>query len=214
MAMTKRDFLIAAAAASGGAMLSRFDAFGQAERRCDRRAHPLVSRAVGGAGAERRRGRRRPHRRATTVAASHSTPEASARCSARTTSISKAASNPWTRPASTHRCFRSWAPWSIGRRRRSGSSSRRSTMTPARRAHRNIPTVSSGSPCCRCSSPNWRSTELERAGTLPGLRGVMMATAINGKNLDDKSFFSILPNAKSLAGRSSPIRSARSAVTA
>ena len=33
MAMTKRDFLIGAAAASGGVMLSRIDASGQAGRR-------------------------------------------------------------------------------------------------------------------------------------------------------------------------------------
>jgi aminocarboxymuconate-semialdehyde decarboxylase len=40
-------------------------------------------------------------------------------------------------------------------------------------------------------APDLALAELERAGRLPGLRGVMMATAINGKNLDDKSFFSI-----------------------
>ena len=33
MAVTKRDFLIGAAAASGGVMLSHIDASGQAERR-------------------------------------------------------------------------------------------------------------------------------------------------------------------------------------
>ena len=33
MAITKRDFLIGAAAASGGVMFSRIDASGQAERR-------------------------------------------------------------------------------------------------------------------------------------------------------------------------------------
>ena len=40
-------------------------------------------------------------------------------------------------------------------------------------------------------APDLALTELERAARLPGLRGVMMATAINGKNLDEKSFFPI-----------------------
>jgi aminocarboxymuconate-semialdehyde decarboxylase len=40
-------------------------------------------------------------------------------------------------------------------------------------------------------APELAVKELERAAKLPGLRGVYMATAINGVNLDDKSFFPV-----------------------
>ena len=103
MAMTKRDFLIGAAAASGGVIFSRFDASGQAERRViDAHTHwypaqwvDLVQNEGEAAGA--RIGRN--DRGGITFT--------SARCSTRTTSIWKAASNPWTRPASMRRCSRS-----------------------------------------------------------------------------------------------------------
>jgi len=39
--------------------------------------------------------------------------------------------------------------------------------------------------------PTLALEELQRAAKLPGLRGVMMATAINGKNLDEKQFFPV-----------------------
>src|SRR5215475_10631691 len=39
--------------------------------------------------------------------------------------------------------------------------------------------------------PKLALEELERAAKLPGLRGVMMATAVNGKNLDEKQFFPV-----------------------
>jgi aminocarboxymuconate-semialdehyde decarboxylase len=47
--------------------------------------------------------------------------------------------------------------------------------------------------------PELALQELERAGKLPGLRGVMMATAINGKNLDEKAFFPIYAKCEELA---------------
>lgn len=39
--------------------------------------------------------------------------------------------------------------------------------------------------------PKLALEELERAAKLPGLRGVMMATAVNGKNLDEKELFPV-----------------------
>jgi aminocarboxymuconate-semialdehyde decarboxylase len=47
-------------------------------------------------------------------------------------------------------------------------------------------------------APDLALTELERAARLPGLCGVMMATAVNGKNLDEKSFFSIYAKCEEL----------------
>jgi aminocarboxymuconate-semialdehyde decarboxylase len=39
--------------------------------------------------------------------------------------------------------------------------------------------------------PKLALEEMERAAKLPGLRGVMMATAVKGKNLDEKEFFPV-----------------------
>ena len=47
-------------------------------------------------------------------------------------------------------------------------------------------------------APELALEELERAGKLPGLRGVMMATAVMGKNLDEKAFFPIYAKCEEL----------------
>src|SRR3954471_8507744 len=46
--------------------------------------------------------------------------------------------------------------------------------------------------------PELALAELERAAKLPGMRGVMMATAINGRNLDEKAFFPIYAKCEEL----------------
>jgi aminocarboxymuconate-semialdehyde decarboxylase len=46
--------------------------------------------------------------------------------------------------------------------------------------------------------PNLAVQELDRAANLPGIRGVYMATHINGKNLDDKSFWPVYARCEAL----------------
>jgi aminocarboxymuconate-semialdehyde decarboxylase len=65
-------------------------------------------------------------------------------------------------------------------------------------AHQKYPDRFAGFAMLPMQAPDLALTELERAGALPGLRGVMMATAIKGKNLDDKSFFSIFAKCEEL----------------
>jgi aminocarboxymuconate-semialdehyde decarboxylase len=47
--------------------------------------------------------------------------------------------------------------------------------------------------------PNLAVQELDRAANLPGIRGVYMATHINGKNLDDKSLWPVYARCEALA---------------
>ncbi len=46
--------------------------------------------------------------------------------------------------------------------------------------------------------PNLAVQELDRAARLPGIRGVYIATHINGKNLDDKSFWPVYARCEAL----------------
>jgi aminocarboxymuconate-semialdehyde decarboxylase len=46
--------------------------------------------------------------------------------------------------------------------------------------------------------PNLAVQELDRAARLPGIRGVYMATHVNGKNLDDKSFWPVYSRSEAL----------------
>ena len=46
--------------------------------------------------------------------------------------------------------------------------------------------------------PNLAVQELDRAANLPGIRGVYIATHINGKNLDDKSFWPVYERCEAL----------------
>ena len=65
-------------------------------------------------------------------------------------------------------------------------------------AHQKYPDRFVGLAMLPMQSPDLALTELERAGRLPGLRGVMMATAVNGKNLDEQSFFPIYAKCEEL----------------
>ena len=81
-------------------------------------------------------------------------------------------------------------------------------------AHRRYPDRFVGLAMLPMQQPELALEELERAGKLPGMRGVMMATAINGKNLDEKAFFPIYAKCEELGWhRSSRIRSRRSAAS-
>ena len=65
-------------------------------------------------------------------------------------------------------------------------------------AHRKYPNRFVGLAMLPMQQPELALEELERAGKLPGMRGVMMATAINGRNLDDKVFFPIYAKCEEL----------------
>jgi aminocarboxymuconate-semialdehyde decarboxylase len=65
-------------------------------------------------------------------------------------------------------------------------------------AHRKYPARFLGLAMLPMQEPELALQELERAGKLPGLRGVMMATAVNGKNLDEKAFFPIYAKCEEL----------------
>ncbi len=65
-------------------------------------------------------------------------------------------------------------------------------------AHRKHPDRFVGLAMLPLQDPELALRELERASKLPGLRGVMMATAINGKNLDEKAFFPIYAKCEEL----------------
>ena len=65
-------------------------------------------------------------------------------------------------------------------------------------AHRRYPDRFVGLAMLPMQQPELAVEELERAAKLPGLRGVMMATAINGKNLDEKAFFPVYAKCEEL----------------
>jgi aminocarboxymuconate-semialdehyde decarboxylase len=65
-------------------------------------------------------------------------------------------------------------------------------------AHQKYPDRFVGLAMLPMQAPDLALTELERAGRLPGLRGVMMATAVKGKNLDEQSFFPIYAKCEEL----------------
>lgn len=65
-------------------------------------------------------------------------------------------------------------------------------------AHRKYPDRFVGLAMAPMQSPDLAVRELERAGKLPGLRGLMMATAVNGRNLDDKAFFPVYAKCEEL----------------
>jgi aminocarboxymuconate-semialdehyde decarboxylase len=65
-------------------------------------------------------------------------------------------------------------------------------------AHKKYPDRFIGFAMLPMQAPDLALTELERAGRLPGLRGVMMATAVRGKNLDEQTFFPIYAKCEEL----------------
>jgi aminocarboxymuconate-semialdehyde decarboxylase len=65
-------------------------------------------------------------------------------------------------------------------------------------AHRRYPERFVGLAMLPMQEPELAVEELERAAKLPGLRGVMMATAVDGKNLDEKAFFPIYAKCEEL----------------
>lgn len=65
-------------------------------------------------------------------------------------------------------------------------------------AHRKYPDRLFGLAMAPLQAPELAVAELERAGSLPGLRGLMMATAVNGRNLDDQALFPVYAKCQEL----------------
>jgi len=65
-------------------------------------------------------------------------------------------------------------------------------------AHRKYPDRLFGMAMAPLQAPELAVRELERAGKLPGLRGLMMATAVSGRNIDDKALFPVYAKCEEL----------------
>jgi aminocarboxymuconate-semialdehyde decarboxylase len=65
-------------------------------------------------------------------------------------------------------------------------------------AHLRYPQRFLGLAALPMQAPELAVKEIERAAALPGIRGVYLATHINGKNLDDKSFWPVYAKAEAL----------------
>jgi len=65
-------------------------------------------------------------------------------------------------------------------------------------AHLKYPTRFYGLMTLPMQAPELAVQEMERAAKLPGIRGVYIATHVNGKNLDDKSFWPVYARCEAL----------------
>jgi aminocarboxymuconate-semialdehyde decarboxylase len=65
-------------------------------------------------------------------------------------------------------------------------------------AHRRYPERLVGMATLPMQAPDLALAELQRAATLPGLRGVYLATHVNGRNLDERAFFPIYEKCEEL----------------
>jgi len=197
MAMTKRDFLIGAAAASGGVMLSRIDASGQAGRRViDAHTHwypaqwvDLVQNEGEAAGARIGRNDRGGITfNAGGVGAVFSPNYID--LESRIKSMDETGINAQVLSLMAPMVY--WAPPAFGLKLA------QSYNDACSAAHRRYPDRFVGLAMLPMQQPELALEELERAGKLPGMRGVMMATAINGKNLDERAFFPIYAKCEEL----------------
>lgn len=66
------------------------------------------------------------------------------------------------------------------------------------RAHKEYPTRFVGLATLPMQTPTLAVQELDRIGRAPGIRGVYLATHVNGKNLDEKEFFSVYAKCEEL----------------
>jgi aminocarboxymuconate-semialdehyde decarboxylase len=197
MAMTKRDFLIGAAVASGGVMLSRIDASGQAGRRViDAHTHwypaqwvDLVQNEGEAAGARIGRNDRGGITfNAGGIGAVFSPNYID--LESRIKSMDETGISAQVLSLMAPMVY--WAPPAFGLKLA------QSYNDACSAAHRRYPDRFVGLAMLPMQQPDLALEELERAGKLSGMRGVMMATAINGKNLDEKAFFPIYAKCEEL----------------
>ena len=213
MVMSKRDFLIGSVAASSAVLLGRIDAAGQSGRRViDAHTHwypaqwvELVQNEGEAAGARIGRNDRGGITfNAAGIGAVFSPNYID--LESRIKSMDETGID--TQVLSLMAPMVYWAPPAFGLKLA------QSYNDACSAAHRKYPNRFVGLAMLPMQQPELALEELERAGKLPGMRGVMMATAINGRNLDDKVFSRSMRNVKNWDGRSSPIRSRRSAASA
>ena len=196
MTISKRDFMIGAAAAGGGLLLGRADAAAQTQRRViDAHTHwypaewvELVEKEGEAAGA--RMGR--DERGDITFA-----PPASARVQpelhrSRQPHQVDGRDGIDAQVLSLMAPMVYWAPPAFGLKLSQAFNDACSA------AHRKYPDRFVGLAMLPMQEPELALEELERAAKLPGLRGVMMATAVMGKNLDEKEFFPVYAKCEEL----------------
>ena len=110
----------------------------------------------------------------------------------------------WTRQGSTYMPFLSPPRWSTGRRRRSASRCRRRSTTPPAAAHKKHPERCFGLAMLPMQDPALALKELERAAKLPGMRGVYLATNVNGRNWTTSSFWHVYGKCEELGWTALP----------
>ena len=197
MTISKRDFMIGAASAGGGLLLGRANAAAQMRRRViDAHTHwypaewvELVQKEGEAAGA--RLGR--TERGAITFSAAGIGAAFSSNyidLDSRIKSMDETGID--TQVLSLMAPMVYWAPPAFGLRLSEVFNDACSA------AHRKHPERFFGLAMLPMQEPKLALEELERAGKLPGLRGVMMATAVMGKNLDEKAFFPIYAKCEEL----------------
>jgi aminocarboxymuconate-semialdehyde decarboxylase len=197
MTISKRDFMIGAAVAGGGLLLGRADGAAQTQRRViDAHTHwypaewvELVQKEGEAAGA--RLGR--TERGAITFSAAGIGAAFSPNyidLDSRIKSMDETGID--TQVLSLMAPMVYWAPPAFGLRLSEVFNDACSA------AHRKHPERFFGLAMLPMQEPKLALEELERAGKLPGLRGVMMATAVMGKNLDEKAFFPIYAKCEEL----------------
>ena len=197
MTISKRDFMIGAAVAGGGLLLGRADGAAQTQRRViDAHTHwypaewvELVQKEGEAAGA--RLGR--TERGAITFSAAGIGAAFSPNyidLESRIKSMDETGID--TQVLSLMAPMVYWAPPAFGLRLSEVFNDACSA------AHRKHPERFVGLAMLPMLEPELALKELERAGKLPGLRGVMMATAVMDKNLDEKAFFPIYAKCEEL----------------
>jgi aminocarboxymuconate-semialdehyde decarboxylase len=197
MVMSKRDFLIGSVAASSAVLLGRIDAAGQSGRRViDAHTHwypaqwvELVQNEGEAAGARIGRNDRGGITfNAAGIGAVFSPNYID--LESRIKSMDETGID--TQVLSLMAPMVYWAPPAFGLKLA------QSYNDACSAAHRKYPNRFVGLAMLPMQQPELALEELERAGKLPGMRGVMMATAINGRNLDDKVFFPIYAKCEEL----------------
>jgi aminocarboxymuconate-semialdehyde decarboxylase len=197
MAISKREFVIGAAAAGGGMLLGRLNAAAQTGRRViDAHTHwypaewvELVQKEGEAAGA--RLGRN--DRGSTTFSAAGINAVFSPNyidLESRLKAMDETGIDAQVLSLMAPMVY--WAPPALGLKLAQTYNDACSA------AHRKYPERFVGLAMLPMQDPELALEELERVGKLPGLRGVMMATAVMGKNLDEKTFFPVYAKCEEL----------------